>query len=70
MTYGEQVAWCARVLDNPDAAREALEGVKEFINDFDDAYEDNKPLTDKAKEFYAAMISSYFLEFGYDKRSE
>lgn len=69
MTYGEQVSWVARVVENPEEAREALEAVKDFIEDFDEAYEDNKPSKAKTKEFYDAMIANYVLEFGCDKRS-
>lgn len=69
MTYGQQVAWCARVVENPAAAREVLTAVKGFVEDFDADYEANKPQSAQAQQIYDTMISSYVLEFGYDKRS-
>ena len=70
MSYGEQVAWVARCLDNPEAARVALDSVKCFIKDFDEVYQSNRPCETAAKDFYNAMIANYVTEFGFDIRRD
>lgn len=70
MSYGEQVLWAQRVLDNPEAAREALAMVKNFQSDFEDVYKGYLPEEPAARRFYEEMIANTLSDFAFSIRRD
>ena len=70
MSYGEQVAWAMRVLEKPDAAREALKSVNYFAEDFAELYAEHEPKEAAAKQFYADMVANQLIEFALETRRD
>lgn len=66
MTYKEQITFLKRALDNPDAGKSALRAVEQFVEEFDDCFNDNMPDAQDAQLLYRAIIGNYLREVAFD----
>ena len=70
MSYGEQILWAERVLENPNAARLALDKLKYFRQVFETLYEENLPSDPVAQRFFKDMLANMLMDFSFEIRSE
>lgn len=64
-TFDETRKLINQALEKPDFVKDALEYVEDFIDEFEEVYEDNKPKNlenEEQREFYNKMVSGYMRE--------
>ena len=70
MSYGEQVIWAERVLENPEAARIALDGIKRFQDEFAELVAHHTPLNEEAQRFYEDMLANVLTDYAFSIRRD
>lgn len=64
-TFEETRKLINQALEKPDFVKDAMEYVEDFIDEFEEVFEDNKPTgleQEEQREFYNKMVSEYIRE--------
>lgn len=64
-TFAETRKLINQALENPDVVKDSMEYVEDFIDEFEEVYEDNKPKNlenEEQHKFYNKMVSEYMRE--------
>lgn len=70
MSFGEQVLWAQRVLEKPDAVRQALGGLKQVQRCIEVVCKEKMPAGKEAQRFYKDMLSNMLMEFAIEMGNE
>ncbi|MBQ6296147.1 MAG: hypothetical protein IJK81_00370 [Selenomonadaceae bacterium] len=68
-TFDETRKLIDMALEKPEFVKDAMEYVKDFIDEFEEVYDDNKPKglkNEEQREFYKKLISAYLREKNFD----
>lgn len=70
MSYGEQVIWANRVLENPEAARIALKEIKKVQDVFEELNAHHTPKDPEARRFYEEMLANVLTDYAFSIRRD
>ena len=68
-TFDETRKLIDMALEKPEFVKEAMEYVKDFIDEFEEVYDDNNPKgleNEEQRKFYNHMVGEYLREKGID----